>query len=102
MTEKGTFIKLIIMFSLFTPLGILLGFFISSSRIVESTFLAISTGTFIYVACSEVIVEEFAVTRYRWFKFAAFMLGGAFISVLSIIDAANGGHSHDDEGGHSH
>ena len=91
------------MFSLFSPVGILLGFFISSNRLVESIFLAISTGTFIYVACSEVIVEEFALTKYKWMKFLFFILGGIFISVLSIIDAVNGGHSHgDDDHGNSH
>jgi len=87
---------------MFTPLGILLGFFISSSRLVESIFLAISTGTFIYVACSEVIVEEFSITKYKWAKFLFFIIGGVFISMLSIIEALNGGHSHDDEVSHSH
>jgi zinc transporter 1/2/3 len=85
------------MFSLFSPLGILLGFFISSNRVLESVFLAISTGTFIYVACSEVIVEEFSLTKYKWSKFFFFIGGGGFIALLGIIDAINGGHSHSHE-----
>ena len=54
------------------------------------------------MACSEVIVEEFALTKYKWMKFLFFIIGGGFISILRIIDALNGGHSHDDDHGHSH
>lgn len=44
-TETKTFIKLIFMFSVFTPIGVLLGIgFTSSSSAIEGVFLALSTG----------------------------------------------------------
>jgi len=69
-TDKQTFIRLIILFSMFTPIGILIGLVLAGgSMLIEGIFLAMSTGTFIYVACSEVIVEEFAITKYKYSKF---------------------------------
>ena len=46
-TERKTFIQLILIFSLFTPIGILLGIaFTSSSLFIEGVFLALSAGKF--------------------------------------------------------
>jgi len=98
-TDKVTFIRLILLFSLFTPIGIIIGILLSSqSKIVEAIFLALSTGTFLYVAASEVIVEEFAVTKYKYSKFICYILGGVLIGVLAVIEqlGEGHGHSHDD------
>lgn len=47
-TRSSTFIKMIFIFSIFTPLGILLGIFLtSSSDFIEGIFLALSTGILI-------------------------------------------------------
>jgi len=90
-TNKSTFIRMIILFSCFTPVGILLGIVLSGdSFIIQGVFLALSTGTFIYVACSEVIVEEFAITRYKHSKFFAYMVGGIFIAGLAVIEKVAG------------
>lgn len=44
-TDKITFVRLILLFALFTPVGIILGIFLSSSsKLVEAIFLALSTG----------------------------------------------------------
>jgi len=45
-----------------------------------------SSGTFIYVAASEVIVEEFAVTKYKFQKFFAYLIGGILVGGLSLIE----------------
>ena len=45
-------------------------------------FLAISTGTFIYVSYSEILVEEFEKRDNKKFKFLTFMIKGLFISGL--------------------
>ena len=46
-TEYHTFVKLILLFSIFTPLGIIVGIFLSgSSLLIEGIFLALSTGIF--------------------------------------------------------
>jgi len=62
----------------------------TGQKLVEAIFLAISTGTFIYVACSEVIVEEFAMSRYKFQKFIVYMIGGVLIGSLSLLEAVEG------------
>ena len=87
---------MIIIFSIFTPIGIGLGLILTdTSKIVEGIILAISTGTFIYVAASEVIVEEFAVTKYRYSKFVTYLIGGIFVGFLAVLEKIYG-----DEDGH--
>lgn len=75
-------------FSLFTPIGISLGIILSNfeSKVLEGIVLAMSSGTFIYVAASEVIVEEFAVTKYKFQKFFAYLIGGILVAGLSLIE----------------
>ena len=52
---------LLFLFAIFTPIGVLMGWaFSSSSEIVEIVFNCFAAGTFVYIACSEVIVEEFS------------------------------------------
>ena len=54
-------------FSLISPIGIIIGLFIAdSNELVNLCFLAISGGTFIYVACSEIIVHEFDRGKHAW------------------------------------
>jgi zinc transporter 1/2/3 len=69
-------------------MGITLGIILSDfkSKVIEGIFLAMSSGTFIYVAASEIIVEEFAVTRYKYQKFFAFLMGGFLIAGLAIFE----------------
>ena len=90
-TERVVFRNLIILFSAFSPLGIIIGMITSGNKLVEAVFLAISTGTFIYVACSEVIVEEFAMSRYKYAKFAVFIFGGIFVGCLNVFEVYTGG-----------
>jgi len=63
------------------------------SEILEGIVLAMSSGTFIYVAASEVIVEEFAVTKYKFQKFFAYLFGGILVGGLSLIEKL-GDHHH--------
>lgn len=45
-------------FSVTAPIGIIIGINIfKTSLVVDTIFLSISGGTFVYVACTEVIVE---------------------------------------------
>lgn len=72
-------------------MGIGLGLILSgSSKLVEGLILAISTGTFIYVAASEVIVEEFAVTKYKFSKFFLYLIGGIFVGGLAMVEVLYG------------
>jgi len=56
---------MLITFALATPLGVLIGVFVSGADLlIKIVFLSFSVGTFTYISCSEVIVEEFAIPKY--------------------------------------
>ena len=52
-------------------------------------------GTFLYVAASEVIVEEFAVTKYKYQKFFCYLIGGILIALLAVLEHMGEEHDHD-------
>ena len=83
-------------FSVLSPIGVIIGMYIAESNaLVDVAFLGLSGGTFIYVACSEIIVAEFDKGHYQWIKALLVLLGGSIIAVLWFL----GGHSHDHGGG---
>lgn len=49
---------------------------------VNVVFNSIAAGTFVYIACSEVVVEEFSLPGDRFKKYFLFMLGGIIITGL--------------------
>jgi len=64
--RKGIF--LLVVFAAATPMGIILGLILQgTSTMTEIVFNSFAGGTFIYIAASEVIVEEFSMPdRYKW------------------------------------
>ncbi len=88
--KKG--ILMLTVFALATPIGIMLGMALQhSSEIVEVVFNSFAGGTFLYIAASEVIVEEFSMPdRYKWAQYGAFLSGIALITSLWFIEAAEG------------
>jgi hypothetical protein len=48
--------------------------------------MGISVGTFIYVACSDILVEEFENRKNRFLKFFLFIVGGVFCAGLSFVE----------------
>jgi zinc transporter ZupT len=86
-TEWWLFIRMILLFSIFTPIGIFIGLFIVNvSPLVQGIFFGLSSGTFIYISTSEMIVEEFAITRYRFQKYFVYLCGGILVALLSFIE----------------
>ena len=84
--------KLMLIFALATPVGILLGMLIQrSNESVEILFNSLSAGTFLYVACSEVIIKEFTKAEGRGMMKLFFLLGIAVIAIMEIST----GHSHE-------
>jgi solute carrier family 39 (zinc transporter), member 1/2/3 len=78
---------LLLVFALATPLGIGLGLAISTANnLVEIIFNSFAAGTFIYIAASEVVVEEFSLTGNRWLKMGFFVLGATTITMMWIIE----------------
>ncbi len=58
---------MIFIFAFTSPLGIGIGWYLSNfSEIITGVFFSISAGTFIYIAASEIIVEEFSISRNKW------------------------------------
>lgn len=90
-TEHSMYTKLILMFSCFTPFGIIAGMFLSGSNIlIEAIFLSLSGGTFLYVSASEIIVEEFSVTKHKYSKYLLFIIGTVFVALLSLWETLSG------------
>ena len=86
-TEKELFIKMILLFTSFGPIGIIIGMFFSDAgNLIKGIMLSISGGTFIYVAASEVIVEEFSLSKKTHIKFLWFLIGGLLTFVLTFIE----------------
>ena len=85
---KKFYYLIIVLFALVGPVGVAAGIGLSAaaSEFVEGIFLSISTGTFLYVACSEVIIEEFSTPEKRYFKFSLYLVGCIFAAGLSLLE----------------
>jgi len=88
-TEIQTFIRFILLFSIFCPFGIVVGYFTISYELTKGILLAFSSGTFIYISCSVNIVEEFAITNYRYTKYIFFLLGGLLTAGIALLELVN-------------
>jgi zinc transporter ZupT len=83
--SKKKALIIMVIFSFSSPLGIAIGILLTDqNEIVQALFIGVSAGTFIYIAASEIIVEEFAVGQYKYRKYTALLLGIAFFSGLKI------------------
>jgi len=80
-------LQYMLIFSLATPIGTGLGIVLHGmSEIVNIIFMSLAGGTFIYVSCSELIVEEFSLPGNRWFKLLVFILGATLIGCLLLLE----------------
>ena len=88
--EKKQLIIMVLIFAFIGPVGVAVGLILSETAndYLQGIFLAISVGTFIYIACSEVLVEEFENPDNKFLKFFMFMVGGIFIGSLSLVELA--------------
>lgn len=81
---------LLALFGIFTPLGVIIGWIITANTeqdpIYEIIFGCLAAGTFLYIACSEVIVEEFSMPDHKPLKLFFFLIGMAMISMLYFLD----------------
>ena len=85
--EKSHALFLLIVFALATPIGIGIGTLLSDTKtIVEIVFSSFAGGTFIYLAASEVIVEEFGNSKDRWKKMLTYLMGGSIITLLWLME----------------
>ena len=75
-------------FAIFTPAGVAIGWGLlsDSNELVEIIFSCLAAGTFLYISCSEVIVEEFSIPDNRFLKLFFFLVGIAIISSLKLLE----------------
>jgi len=90
-TPTDQLIKLVLLFSSMTPIGILMGLTAlqnTSNSALSETIKAVSSGTFIYIALVEVILEEFENPKDKYIKFLLLLAGASIMCFLST------GHAH--------
>jgi len=77
-----------LLFAFATPIGCSIGLALSgeNSELVGIIFTSLAGGSFIYVSCSELIVEEFSLPGNRWWKLLAFLGGALFIGLLLLLE----------------
>jgi len=84
-TKLGIANLMIVLLSLGTPVGIVVGLCLEdSSPMFRIVVMSLAVGTFIYISTSEIVVEEFSITKDAWKKFAVFILGVTLIGTLII------------------
>ena len=80
--------QMILIFALATPLGVGIGMaVVKAGDIYDIIFSSLAAGSFLYIACSEVIIEEFSIPGNRYWKLLAFLLGAAIITLLWFLDS---------------
>jgi len=58
---------------------------------MEIVFSCLAAGTFLYISCSEVIIEEFSNPENKYLKLFFYLLGfGIIFSLAFIEDAVDG------------
>ena len=96
----GAVAALVFLFSILTPIGAIAGLlFAETSMLVDTIFMALAGGTFIYVSCCEILVHEFDRGKYQWFKMILVVAGGAVITCLWFLPH---GHEHGEGSDHTH
>lgn len=77
----------LLIFAVSAPIGIAIGMNIEdASPIVTTIFMGISAGTFLYVASSEIIVNEFARGKHQIWKFIFVVLGATLITLIWLLE----------------
>jgi zinc transporter 1/2/3 len=89
---KKQAVILMFIFSLATPIGMAVGLALKGiDDLWQSILFGVSAGTFIYISTTEIIVEEFSVTRHKWAKFFSYLLGIGLMVSIYFIEQATGG-----------
>ena len=87
---RGRILKVISLFSLMTPLGVVIGLIFNAlltgaaERLFEAIFDALAAGTFIYIASLDIISEEFSSPERRWPKFISVGSGLGLMAVIAL------------------
>lgn len=83
-------VKSVLLFSLMTPLGVLLGITGklvtdgAAAHMFEAIFDGLAGGTFIYIASLDIIEEEFDDSREIWLKYSLVCAGFLLMALLAL------------------
>jgi hypothetical protein len=65
----------------------------NTSKLIDCIFMCVSAGMLLFIACTEIIVHEFANGKDKFIKLLMVMLGILVIALLWFLHgAAHGGH----------
>ena len=85
-------------FALLTPTGVVIGLLLEkTNEQAKGIVLAVSGGTFIYIAIAEIISEEFGYKKGIVYRFLAFLIGVGvmLLTWYAEVKAADGSDEHD-------
>lgn len=85
--NKKELIKILILLSISTPLGILIGMLILQYNYlyIEGILFATSAGSFIYISISEIVIDDPLTSWHKKEKFISFSAGALLIFILQNI-----------------
>lgn len=85
-------IGFLIFYSFVAPIGIALGWIFAAlfPTSVNAYCMAFSGGTFLYIGCSEVVVEEFVLSKAYWKKMFSFIFGILMIYGITVWTESQG------------
>lgn len=86
--EDFTLVRwLIFSFACASPIGVGIGMALDNSgALVQIIFTSFAAGSFVYIACSEVIISEFSIPGNRGWKLLAFIFGATTITMLFFLE----------------
>lgn len=102
--RTGYFIMFL--FSLSGPVGVLIGFLLQNGAplIVQGVMTSLTTGTFLYIAMTEIMPTEFVSQKNKILKICGFIFGFSLFAIFMLFDehAHEHGGGHENGHGHSH
>lgn len=75
-------------FALASPCGVMFGYCLGDiSPLIGAVFQSLSVGTFMYLGPSEILFEEFAITKHKYRKTIGFVAGFTQAVILKVLDS---------------
>lgn len=88
--ERSDLIRTVLLYSVMTPIGIVIGTVLSevltgeAQILAEAIFDALAGGTFLYIATFGILKEEYSKPHYRWSKYAMTAAAVGLIALVSV------------------
>jgi solute carrier family 39 (zinc transporter), member 1/2/3 len=84
--SKLSILTSITLLSFFQPVGTIIGLALTEApRLVSSIVISFSGGTFLYIACSEIMMNEFKNQQHRYAKIVMFCVGFGVLVPLWLL-----------------